>query len=413
MAGFSWSKIQGVVAFIAMAHLFACEPRAAPPVTQGRAPARALPPALDRGTPDAAPPVASSSASTSCAPLSPKLPDLIATDIDAPVPPIEDFGDHQLAPMWNKLARIARQREKEPLRIAVYGDSNMTRDFITGEARRTLQAAFGDAGHGFVAVGKPWSWYLHENVKHGLADGWVSYNMTTQQVSDRLYGLGGIAAQSQMPRARAFFETADQDSPVGKTADHIEVMYLKTPTSGTFEVVVDGKKLANVDARATQISAGIERFDLPDAHHKLELYSGPEAMKPVRFLGVVLERRTPGVVIDCLGIGGVNMQLLTRGKRELMLQTLAMRKYDLVVLLTGATEPDLPSHVRSAKKLIATISKGAAGRCRDDALAPGSRWRDHRTPDEKHSHQSNRATKAGGLPRRKARVLGFSCGDGR
>jgi hypothetical protein len=337
--------------------LFGCGQGAAPPVAAN--PTQPPPAVAEAGAPSAsAPAPATPVPASGCATLDPKLPELITTDMDVANPPVKDFSDaDQMAPVWQKLAKIVRKRGDDSVRIAVYGDSNMTRDYITGELRRTLQAQFGDAGHGFVAVGKPWSWYLHEDVKHGVADGWVSYNMTTKQVADRLYGLGGIAAQSQMPGARAYVETADAGSAVGQKANRVEVLYLQHPKNGTFDVVVDGKKLATIDTKAAQIGAGIQRYEVPDTRHKVELFSGPDAMKPVRLLGVVLERKEPGIVIDSLGIGGVNMQLIARGKRELMIETLRMRKYDLIVLLTGATEPDLPSHVASAKKLVATFKE--------------------------------------------------------
>jgi hypothetical protein len=335
--------------------LFGCGQGAAPPAVASQSTPPA--PAVDAAV---APPSASAPSTPppadGCAVLDPKLPELIKTDIDVENPPIKDFGGgDQMAPIWKKLAKIVRKKGTDSIRIAVYGDSNMTRDYITGELRRTLQLQFGDAGHGYIAVGKPWSWYLHEDVKHGVADGWVSYNMTTKQVADRLYGLGGIAAQSQMPGARAYFETADSSSKVGQKANRVEVMYLKRPKNGTFDVVVDGKKLGTIDTNADAIGAGIQRYDVPDAHHKVELFSGPEAMKPVRLLGLILERKEPGIVVDSIGIGGVNMQLIARGKREVAIETLRMRNYDLIVLLTGATEPDLPSHVASAKKLVATF----------------------------------------------------------
>src|SRR5690348_16988450 len=44
-------------------------------------------------------------------------------------------------------------------RIVHYGDSPTTADMITGDVRLLLQRRFGDAGHGFSLVAKPWAWY--------------------------------------------------------------------------------------------------------------------------------------------------------------------------------------------------------------------------------------------------------------
>src|SRR5208283_3170534 len=69
--------------------------------------------------------------------------------------------DHFYAALW-------RTEKKEPgavTRIVHYGDSPTTADLITGDVRAILQSRYGDAGHGFVFVDKPWAWYQHTGVK--------------------------------------------------------------------------------------------------------------------------------------------------------------------------------------------------------------------------------------------------------
>lgn len=287
-----------------------------------------------------------------CRALQVNLPELIATPLDVPVPELVDFSAHeQMAKFYEKLARVARGRAKDHVRILMYGDSNLTRDEISGELRRTLQRAWGDGGHGFIGVGKPWSWYVHENVKHGAtANAWKVFNESTDQTADRLYGFGGLASQNIIARAEAWVATADAGSPVGKTASHFSVIYLERPGHGAFRVKIDGKELERIDSSAPEVRAAIRRFDVPEAAHKLEI-STEAAI--VRLLGVVLERSEPGVVVDTVGIGGVNAELLARGDRALAIQTLRMRQDDLVILLTGGTEPDAPSHLVATRELIA------------------------------------------------------------
>lgn len=287
-----------------------------------------------------------------CGPLHVELPELIATDIDVPVPELVDHsGQEQMAPFYEKLARLVRGRAKDHVRILMYGDSNLTRDDISGELRRTLQVRWGDGGHGYVGVGKPWSWYIHNDVKHGAADkAWKVYSMSTDQVADHLYGFGGLASQNVIEKARAWVATADAGAAVGKTASRVGVMYLERPGHGAFHVSIDGSHVARVDSHGEKIHASLWQHSLPDTAHKLELTSEADI---VRLLGVVLERQTPGVVVDSVGIGGVNVELLARGDRALTLETLRLRKHDLVILLTGATEPDSPGHVAATKELVA------------------------------------------------------------
>ncbi|MCA9643546.1 MAG: hypothetical protein KC492_22760, partial [Myxococcales bacterium] len=257
---------------------------------------------------------------------------------------------HQMAPFYESLAAIARGKRKEPLRIGFYGDSNMTRDFITGQLRRELQKLFGDSGHGYIGLAKPWSWYKHMDVRHGFDENaWKAFNMATIQVADRYYGFGGIAPQNIQSNARTWVATAEEDSPVGTKIDHVEIYYLKKPKHGTFKVLVDKQPFADVDTAGSKVEAGRLVFDLPDGPHRIDIVTGP---KLVRLLGAILERKAPGVVVDSVGVGGVNSELLARADRDLVMQTLKMRKHELFVLLTGAIEPDSPKHGEAMKEVI-------------------------------------------------------------
>jgi hypothetical protein len=318
------------------------------PVPNQRAAAPSPPPGAS--TPAAAradPPPASSE---QCPRLRTDLPELIRADFDVPVPEIVEPTGKVMAPLHERLAALLRGKAAGHVRIGMYGDSNMTRDYITGEMRRTLQARHGDAGHGFVSLGQPWNWYLHQDVRHGVdKDGWKPIAMSTHQVIDRLYGFAGIAAQSQRPRAVSWVATAPDPSPVGRAVSRVDTYFLKRPGSGTFEIRVDGAPHAMVDTSSSQVEAGFHLIELPDGPHRVDFVSGP---KSVRLFGVTLERTVPGVVVDSIGIGGVNAELLAKGDPDIAKATLRRRRYDLVIFLTGATEPDTPAQLVAMKKLV-------------------------------------------------------------
>src|SRR5258706_15740016 len=85
-----------------------------------------------------------------CGPLKVAVPAKfdLHTKFDVAVPELVDFGDSSLDPFFEQLARVARGTPGAIVRIGAYGDSNWTNDRVSGEIRRRLQAAFGDAGHG-------------------------------------------------------------------------------------------------------------------------------------------------------------------------------------------------------------------------------------------------------------------------
>lgn len=321
------------------------------------------PPHPTAGAASASSAVASAASSVSLAPACPPvqsdLPELIRTDIDVPVPPIEDSTGAVMAPFYQRVARLLRGKARDHVRIGMYGDSNLTRDFITGEMRRTLQLRHGDAGHGFIALCQPWDWYTHMDVRHGAdKQGWKPIAMSTHQVLDRLYGFAGIAAQSQHRGAVTWVATAEESSPVGRAASRFDIYFLRRPASGTFDIRVDGAKLATIETDARETAAGFHAFEVEDGPHRVEIVAG---RRPVRLFGLVMERSKPGIVVDSLGIGGVNAELMAKGDHATAVATLRRRGYDLVILLTGATEPDSPVHVESMERLVALHREALPG----------------------------------------------------
>jgi hypothetical protein len=206
---------------------------------------------------------------------------------DAPVPPIENSDP--LAPLYEKIARVLRGRAKDHVRIAVYGDSNGTMDFMTGEIRCVLQTKYGDAGHGFVATGRPWNWYRHRYVRHdSIKDTWEPFTVTTKPAMDRYYGHALIAGESMQGGADTWVQTAEEGAPIGTHVSRFDVHYLRWWRGGAFDVKVDGKLRTTVDTRAKGAEAGFARIDVDDGPHKLDIVAkGPQK---VRIFGVSLTR---------------------------------------------------------------------------------------------------------------------------
>ena len=70
------------------------------------------------------------------------------------VPPEILDEHHVLAHFYERIAELARGTANDHVRIGMYGDSNMTMDYLSGEIRRVFQKRFGDGGHGFVTAAK-------------------------------------------------------------------------------------------------------------------------------------------------------------------------------------------------------------------------------------------------------------------
>lgn len=273
-------------------------------------------------------------AGTSCPPLEVDVPPLLEEPLNPPAIDIEDEQQRILGPFYEKLARLIRGNSRDHVRIGFYGDSNMTLDLISGSMRRALQQKYGDGGHGYVAVGKPWRWYAHLDVKHDHFGEWATFSPSTVRVKDFSYGLGGIVSATRSIGAKAVFKTAGDDSPVGRTASRFGVFHDVRSSGGTFDIIVDGAVVDTVDTSQGEGKVGYRVARVKDAAHEFEVLN--TGRKLIRIFGVVLERDEPGIVLDCLGIGGVSYFDLGRLDPEVNASMLQHRPYDLVMFLIGA-----------------------------------------------------------------------------
>jgi hypothetical protein len=267
-----------------------------------------------------------------CGPLTLTIPEKfeLTSRYDVKVPAIVDYGDKQLDPFFEKLAKVARG-QPVLLRIGTYGDSNWTNDKTAGEIRRRLQKAFGDGGHGFVGFGIPWGWYHHQNIQHGVTGKWNAWNPTAMPIKDEMYSFAGMSAESSQVGATAWVETAKAGDPVGTSVASFEVSYLARPKGGSFEVLIDGEVKDTIESEATAAEVKYLKYKVTDGSHKLVIKVKKGS---VRLFGVALER-DKGVVLDGIGVNALNPLRMTKFDRAQLADGLTKRGYDLLIETTG------------------------------------------------------------------------------
>lgn len=283
--------------------------------------------------------------------------------VDVPVPALVD-PKATLAPFYEKIAELARGRAKRHVRIAMYGDSNLTADAETGRLRRQLQGRFGDGGHGFVALAQPWAWYSHNDVHH---DGTWKHPKVRQLATSNLrivdghYGFANIASECGAEGCAAWVSTDPQKgSPIGWTASSFDLYYLKRPDGGRFDITLDGKIVKSIDSKAEKFEAAFERVDAPDAHHELKVLIHGHGT--VRLFGVVLDREPPSIQVDSLGTGSLNLEQLTQVKNDSRRAQLEHRPYDLVIIALGTNvfQNDADNH-KNAKYFVERLREAVPG----------------------------------------------------
>jgi hypothetical protein len=269
-----------------------------------------------------------------CGPLKVTVPAKfdLTTKFDVAVPEPVDFGDSSLDAFFEQLARVARKTPGAIVRIGAYGDSNWTNDRVSGEIRRRLQAAFGDAGHGWVSFGIAWGWYHHQNLQHGTTGTWNVWNPTQNFKPDGLYGFAGSSAESNQVGATAWVETAKAGDPVGTAVSAFELSYLAQPKGGSFEVLIDGESKEIVETESAKPEMKFLRYKVKDDSHRLVV---KVKKGRVRLYGVTLERDVTGVIVDGIGINGLSAITWQRFNEASLLAGLSRRGYDLVFEQTG------------------------------------------------------------------------------
>lgn len=207
------------------------------------------------------------------------------------------------------------------VRVLHYGDSPTTADMITADVRALLQKRFGDAGHGYHLIAKPWAWYDHRGVSVS-ADGWKIEPATTAGLRDGIYGLGGVS----------FRGGSDAHSTFALRVPHPH---------------------AELD-QADGGSAVLQKID--DSTWEVRVPEGQTRMFGVRFT-----TGQPGIEYDSLGLNGAYISVLAKMFNEkAWAKELVAANPDLVVINYGTNESMYANFVdyafeKELRKVIARI----------------------------------------------------------
>jgi lysophospholipase L1-like esterase len=254
----------------------------------------------------------------------PTRPDVVSTP---GVPRVSD-PSRSLVPFFAALRR-AESGQGPPIRILHYGDSPTTADSITADVRDLLHRRYGDGGHGFLLIAKPWAWYGHRGVNL-RAEGWTMEGASLPtRARDRWHGLGGLSFTAY-PGAYAVAKLPDN------THRKVDVHYLAQPGGGEFQLEADGAPLAIVQTAADEKAPAFAQTDLPDGAQSVKLVV---KRGMVRLFGWTFERGGSGVVYSSIGQNGATAQTLVAFFDEAQwARQLQHQKPDLVVFNYGSNE---------------------------------------------------------------------------
>jgi lysophospholipase L1-like esterase len=287
---------------------------------------QALPPTTNEGT--------VSNALPEEAPKTPTDPKVVA-NAEGPLG-IEDPTGHALDGFYASLAKTIAKEDGAVTRILHYGDSVITADLISGTMRRTMQAKFGDSGHGFILLANPWEWYFHNDVSHHASEGWTANRITGPLSGDGIYGLGGVSFHTK-DEANAWFSTKKQGE-YGLKVSRFDIYYLEQPWGGDVQILVPGRPAEKLSTRGPKKVSRVHSVEVRDGPGEMTLHTWGDG--DVRMFGVALERDEPGVVYDALGANGARIRLWDAMGEGHWRDQLALRKPALIVLQYGTNESE-------------------------------------------------------------------------
>jgi lysophospholipase L1-like esterase len=213
------------------------------------------------------------------------------------------------------------------LRVSWYGDSVIATDAIPGRLRTLMQTALGDGGPGYVYVVPPHRFCGHEAITRSSTGGWIAHAISTTQIADGLYGVGGSTAETDDGKATIKLVTG--------SASQVELYFLAQPRGGVATITADGKSLAKVETRGAAKQAGFAAASVDGGAQRFEIATTGK----VRLFGIDLENTT-GAVVDNLGIVSVNVKSFDANNSEHFQAELAHRGADLVMIMIGANEAE-------------------------------------------------------------------------
>lgn len=227
----------------------------------------------------------------------------------------------------------------DKVRVAVWGASSVAGDRWTGYLRGYLQHRFGDGGPGFVAAVPLWRWHRHQEVDLEAHGPWVvTHSLRPKGRADGLYGLMGVRATGRYAGTRVTVTLEDPDA----RAEQWSLWLLDDPRGGSIDARLDDGEAVHITTRADAIGPRYVELSTDEPHAALSLSVAADG--PVRLFGAVIERASPGVVVDELGIGGSGARRVLHWDEALWVEHLARRDPALVVFAYGGIEAMRKEH---------------------------------------------------------------------
>ncbi len=249
-------------------------------------------------------------------------------------PGLHPHDDHAVTPAPADFASLRARLdalgrgERRIVRVVHLGDSEVADDLVVRTLRRRFAERYGDAGPGFVAAMRPWTWYHREHWRAEAPVGFEPHVYSRHALAGGAYGPGGVAFL--VTRAGAQAEVHLQEPVVG--ACDVAFHYQRQVAGARLTLRADGAPFADVDTADVTPGPGVlrRRFETCPTRFGLQVGAGHAIVH-----GWSVEAAGPGVVWSSLGVISGRLPLLSRYDDTSLREGLRALRPDLVVLSFG------------------------------------------------------------------------------
>lgn len=242
--------------------------------------------------------------------------------------PLQNFGDPNAAAFLGQLRALESGSAREQVRIMQLGDSHTAGDYFTGQLRNRLQTRFGNAGMGWLTPG----YVINQRSDQALlrtAGSWQMSNSKTPS-NNGLFPLGGLFNQAS---ADSTLEIAAKQVPAeGLWRVSVWLRTAQTPwqlwlPSGEQRILAS---TGDSPGEWNLVSAVIDAGNVSG----LKLLAPPGGALG----GMALDRLSPGVTLDAIGINGAKASVISRWDPQTLREQMSWRKPGLIILAYGTNE---------------------------------------------------------------------------
>ncbi|MCU0419088.1 MAG: hypothetical protein MUC38_05460 [Cyclobacteriaceae bacterium] len=259
---------------------------------------------------------------------------------------VEDFSENEKG--LKEFSEALRSANRQPVRIAFFGDSFIEGDIVSGSLRDTLQRLFGGRGVGYVPLASEVAQY-RTTVQH-THEHWITYSMVNKRPDSIRLGFPGYCF---VPLAgnRVMYQPPKRG---GHVIDNLLIYYQSTADATLHCTVNDtlhqALPLPWADSLA-EVRVAAERAKSVGMH--IDPHGG------VRLFGASLEYGN-GVYVDNFAMRGNSGMGLGQLDEDAIRQFQAYRNYRLLILQYGlnvVTEKDTVGYGWYVDKMVRVVKR--------------------------------------------------------